>query len=162
MFTINSTNRMASPVEPYAHVSNVSLDNNVTLITSKSLNKDTLRNVYNSPLQCFVLNDHHVPHNTSARDVTGYNLGLKERIKCEYQPNGGSIYLLGTPAVLEAKESLSLPVSSFALTQKLLKISNSNNCEFSGSTSYTAPASHNASSGYIAQYRNSAEVYPAE
>ncbi|EAA3840820.1 transposase [Salmonella enterica] len=162
MFTINSTNRVASTIAPYACVSDVNLEDKATFLTSAFSDEHTSIHAYDSSLQCFVLNDQHVPQNTLATDVEGYNRGLQERISLEYQPLGSIVFLLGTPAVLETKESLSLPVSPDALTQKLLSISSNDECKLSGSTSCTTPASHNPPSGYIAQYRHSAEVFPDE
>lgn len=159
MFTIDSTNRVATTVALYAHVSRVSLEDETTFVTSASSDEHTSIHEYESSLQCFVLNDQHVPQHTLAKDVEGYNRGLQERINLEYQPLESIVFLLGTPAVLETTESLSLPVSPQALTQKLLSISNSDKCKLSGSA---APNSHNASSGYIAQYSHSAEVFPPE
>ncbi|EBX8952502.1 transposase [Salmonella enterica subsp. enterica serovar Typhimurium] len=157
MFTINSTNRVASTIAPYACVSDVNLEDKATF-----LDEHTSIHANDSSLQCFVLNDQHVPQNTLATDVEGYNRGLQERISLEYQPLESIVFLLGTPTVLETKESLSLPVSPDALTQKLLSISSNDECKLSGSTSCTTPASHNPPSGYIAQYRHSAEVFPDE
>ncbi|ELU4387063.1 hypothetical protein QON81_003342 [Salmonella enterica] len=162
MFTINSTNRVASTIAPYACVSDVNLEDKATFLTSAFSDEHTSIHAYDSSLQCFVLNDQHVPQNTLATDVEGYNRGLQERISLEYQPLGSIVFLLGTPAVLETQESLSLPVSPDALTQKLLSISSNDECKLSGSTSCTTPASHNPPSGYIAQYRHSAEVFPDE
>lgn len=123
MFTIDSTNKVATTVNPYAYVKN----------------SYTLGHAYNSSLQCFVLNDKHVPKNTLDTDVEGYNRGLQERINLEYQPQGNIVFLLGTPAVLETEESLSLPVSPHALAQKLLSISSNNECKLSDSASCTTP-----------------------
>ncbi|HFJ1304293.1 TPA: hypothetical protein ACGTD3_002171, partial [Salmonella enterica] len=120
MFTINSTNKVASTIAPYACVSDVNLEDKATFLTYAFSDEHTSIHAYDSSLQCFVLNDQHVPQNTLATDVEGYNRGLQERISLEYQPLESIVFLLGTPAVLETKESLSLPVSPDALTQKLL------------------------------------------
>lgn len=110
MFTINSTNRVASTIAPYACVSDVNLEDKATF-----LDEHTSIHANDSSLQCFVLNDQHVPQNTLATDVEGYNRGLQERISLEYQPRK-HCFSTRHPAVLETKESLSLPVSPDALT----------------------------------------------
>ncbi|KML20850.1 Gifsy-1 prophage protein [Leclercia adecarboxylata] len=81
--------------------------------------------------QCVILNNLHVPQGALVTDIDNYNKGLQLRINLEYNPKGSIVFLLGSPEALDANESLSLPIFSHVLTQKLLNISNSKLCELS-------------------------------
>ena len=84
----------------------------------------------NNASQCVVLDNLHIPQNALSSDIEGYNKGLQDRINHDYAPQGSTVFLLGTPNILEDGKSLSLPVYPSALIQKLLSISNKKECEF--------------------------------
>ncbi|EDX9460232.1 hypothetical protein GQ169_004444, partial [Salmonella enterica] len=132
MFTIhNNPNRTTAASD--THVNHANLEDKSTVVTSLTSVKNIPANMLKSKnsSQCVILNNLHVPQDALATDIASYNRGLQARINLEYRPQENTVFLLGTPEVLDTNESLSLPVSPHILTQKLLSISNNKNHEFS-------------------------------
>ncbi|MEA1063465.1 hypothetical protein QNH14_02755 [Apirhabdus apintestini] len=129
MLTVYNTTK-AAVVD--THVDQANAKNGPAAVTSAPSVKSALANALrpNNSSQCAVLNNLHIPQGTSATDIERYCTGLQTRINLEYKPQGSTVFLLGTPEIVETNESLSLPISPHILTQKLLSLSNQKTCKF--------------------------------
>ncbi|CAX54471.1 similar to Gifsy-1 prophage protein [Erwinia pyrifoliae Ep1/96] len=131
MLAIHNLNRIETAVVKHVNCANV--EGKPTFVASVSSVENVSTDMLKPKIfaQCVILNNLHVPQNIPDTDIEGYNKGMQVRINQEYQPQGKTVFLLGSPEVLEPDESLSLPASPHILAQKLSSIANIKACAFS-------------------------------